>query len=141
MRRVGELHRLLNSRKGSLKATSKSIQALDAMAKEYVDFEVTMSNVTHEQEAGDTLQVATMEVAEELERTLKVQGRLQDDLDNSSNALTAATKDFSTGSEPEHARAEGHVYDGIGSLGKSDVWRTGPREQRDQVPEGGDGAH
>ena len=47
----------------------------------------------------------------------------------------------------EHARAEGHVNDGIGSLGKalqaaarrtqSDVWRTGPRKQL----EGGDGAH
>ena len=51
----------------------------------------------------------------------------------------------------EHARAEGHVNDGIGSLGEalqiaaraahSLTWRTGPREQRDQVPEGGHGAH
>ena len=62
----------------------KSIQALDALAKGCVD----------EQEARDTLRVATLEVAEELERTLKEQGRLQDDLDNSSDALTAATKDF-----------------------------------------------
>ena len=53
-----------------------------------------MANVTHEQEARDTLHVATLEVAEELERTLKEQGRLQDDLDNSSDALTAASKDF-----------------------------------------------
>ena len=68
----------------------KSLQALDALAKEYVDF----ANVTHEQEAGDTLHVATLEVAEELERTLKEQRRLQDDLDNSSDALAAATKDF-----------------------------------------------
>ena len=97
-RRLSELHRLLNSRKGSLDATytknteandeaytstKKSIQALDAPAKEYVDFEVTMATVTHEQEAGE---------AEELERTLKEQGRLQDDLDNSSDALTTATK-------------------------------------------------
>ena len=53
-RRLSELHRLLNSRKGSLNATyrknaedkaydlnQKSVQALDALAKEYVDFEVT----------------------------------------------------------------------------------------------------
>ena len=88
-RRLGELHRLPNSRKGSLNATcrkhaeanykacdlnQKSIQALDALANEYVDFEVTMANVTHEQQAGDTLYVATLEVAEELERTVKEQG-------------------------------------------------------------------
>ena len=68
MRRLGELHRLLNNRKGSLSATykknadandkahdpnQKSIQALDALAKEYVDFEATMANVTSEHEAGD----------------------------------------------------------------------------------------
>ena len=107
--RLSELHRLLNSCKGSLNATyrknaeandkaydlnQKSVQALDALAKECVDFEVTMATVTHEQEARDTLRVATMEVAEELERTLKQQSRLQDDLDSSSDALTAATKDF-----------------------------------------------
>ena len=65
MRRLGELHRLLNSRKGCLHATyrknteandkasdlfHKSIQALHALAKECVDFEITMANVTHEQE-------------------------------------------------------------------------------------------
>ena len=120
-------------------------------------------------------------MAEELECTLKEQSRLQDDLDSSSDALTAATKDFTdcwaaheaTGVQPchafgevsnrravhdelsvaakqalqrtlevkrkatdlqedvaihrertrritnEHARAEGHVNDGIGSLGKA----------------------
>ena len=182
-------------RKGSLNATyrknaeandkaydhnQKSIQAQDALAKEHVDFEVIMANVTHEQEAEDTLHVATLEV-EELERTLKEQGRLQDDLDDSSDALSAATKDFTdcwaaheaTGVKlcnafrevsnrraaheelcvdakkalqrtllvkrkatelqedvainrqrtrritNEHARAEGHVNDGIGSLGKA----------------------
>ena len=190
-RRLSELHPLLNSRKGSLNATQKknaeandkaydlnqkSVQALDALSKEYVDFEVT-----HEQEAGDTLHVATLEVAEELERTLKEQSRLRDDLDSSSDALTAATKDFTDCSAAheamgvrlfdafrevsnrcaahdelcvdakkalqrtqevkrkateiqedvvfhrertrritnEHARAEGHVNDGIGSLGKA----------------------
>ena len=53
-----------------------------------------MANTTHEQQAGDTLHVATLEVAEELGRSLKEQSRLQDDLDSSSDALTAATKDF-----------------------------------------------
>ena len=125
--------------------------------------------------------VATLDVAEELERTLKEQSRLQDDLDSSSDVLTAATKEFTecwaaheaTGVKlchafkevsnrravhdglsvaakqalqrtqevkckateiqedvaiyrertrritNEHARAEGHVNDGIGSLGKA----------------------
>ena len=108
-RRLGKLHGLLNSRKGSLNATYRknaeandkaydlnhqSIQALDALAKEYVDLEVTMANVAHEQEAGDTLHVATLEVAEEPERTLKEQGRQKDDLVNSIDALTAATNNF-----------------------------------------------
>ena len=85
-RRLSELHRLPNSRKGRLNATyrknaeandkacdlnQKSVQVLDALAKEYVDFEVTMASVTHEQEAGDTVHVATLEVAEELERTFE----------------------------------------------------------------------
>ena len=93
-RRLGELHRLLNSRKGSLHATyrknteandkaydlnQKSLQALDALAKEYVDFEVTMANVTSEHEAGDVLHATTLEVAKELERAQKDQGCLQDE--------------------------------------------------------------
>ena len=109
MRRLSELHRPLNSRKASLNAThrrnaeandkaydlyQKSVLALDALAKEYVDFEVTVATVAHEQEAGDALHVATFQVAEELERTLKEQSRLEDDLDSSSDVLTAATKDF-----------------------------------------------
>ena len=53
-----------------------------------------MANVAHEQEAGDALHNATLEVAEELERILKEQSRLQDDLDSSSDVLTAATKEF-----------------------------------------------
>ena len=108
-RRLSVHHRLLNSRKGRLNATyrknaeandkacdlnQKSVLALDALAKEYVDFEVTMANVAHEQEAGDALHVATLEVAEELERTLKEQSRLQDDLDRSNDVITEATKDF-----------------------------------------------
>ena len=54
-----------------------------------------MANVTREQEAGDTLHVATLEVAEELERTLKEQSRLQDDLGSSNDTLISATKGFS----------------------------------------------
>ena len=60
-RRLSELHGLLNSRNGSLNATYRknveandkaydlnqtSVQALDVLAKEHVDFEVTMANVT-----------------------------------------------------------------------------------------------
>ena len=193
---MGELHRLLNRRKGSLNAPHKkntdaddkaydlnqeSFQALHALAKEHVDFEATMASVIKEHEAGDVLHAATSEVAEELERTQKDQGRLQDDLDCSCDALAAATKDFldwwaaheATGVKPcnafrkvsnrraahealcvdakkalhrtfeikrkateihedvaahrertrritnEHARAEGHVNDGSGSLGKA----------------------
>ena len=37
---------------------------------------------------------ATLEVAEKLERTQKDQGRLQDNLDCSCDALAAATKEF-----------------------------------------------
>ena len=65
-----------------------SIQALDALAAEYVAFEATMANVTSEHEAGNVLHAASLEVAEEIERTQKDQGRLQDDLDS-------ATKEFS----------------------------------------------
>ena len=54
-----------------------------------------MANVTSEHEAGDVLHAATLEVAEELERTQKDQGRLQDDLDFSCDDLVAATKEFS----------------------------------------------
>ena len=49
----------------------KSFQALDALAMEYADFEATMANVTSEHEVGDVLHAATLEVAEELERTWK----------------------------------------------------------------------
>ena len=53
-----------------------------------------MSNVAHKHEAGDALHVATLEAAEEAERTLKEQSRLEDDLDRSNDVLTAATKAF-----------------------------------------------
>ena len=101
---------MLNSRKGSLNATykknsdandraydlsQKTVQALDALAAEYFACEATMANVTSEHEAGDVLHAATLEVAEELERTQKDQVHLQDDLDCSCDDLAAATKEFS----------------------------------------------
>ena len=117
---------------------------------EHKTFETTMTNVTSEHEAGDVLHAAAMEVAEELERTQKDQGRLQDDLHCSCDDLAAAhevicvesrkalhrtheikrkasevQEGLSTHRErirlvaSEHARAEGHVNDGIGSLGRA----------------------
>ena len=68
-------------------------QAFDALAKEY--FEATVANVTSEHEAGDVLHAATLEVAAELEQTQEDQGRLQDYLDCSCEALPAATKELS----------------------------------------------
>ena len=107
MRRLGELHRCLNSRKTRPQCTckkstaandeaydfnQKSIQALDALAAECVAFEATMANVTSEHQAGHALHAAALEVAEELGRTQKDQGRLQDDLDCSCDDPAAATK-------------------------------------------------
>ena len=112
--RLGEFH-LLNSRKRSINATykknthandkahdlnQKSIQALDVLTAEYVAFEATMAFVTSEHEAGYVLHAATLEVAEELERTEKDQGRLQDDLDCSCDDLAATTKEFPTVGQP-----------------------------------------
>ena len=57
-----------------------------------------MANVTSEHEAGDVLHAATLEVAEELERVQKDQGRLQDD-------LAAATKNFPTAGQHTRPRA------------------------------------
>ena len=66
--RLGELHRLLNDRKGSLSATYKknaeannraydrnlkTIQALDTLVEEYGVFEATMKKVTFEHEEED----------------------------------------------------------------------------------------
>ena len=108
--RLGELHRLLNSRKGSLSATykrmpkrmtrpydlnQKTIQALDALASECIAFEATTANVTSEHEAGDAIHTAAAGTAGELERIQKDQGRLQDDLDCSNDDLAAATREFS----------------------------------------------
>ena len=54
-----------------------------------------MANVTSEHEAEDVSHAATLEVAEELERTQKDQGNLQEDLDCSCDDLAAATEEFS----------------------------------------------
>ena len=77
-RRLEELHRLLNSRKGSLSATykknaeaydkaydlnQKTIQVLDALAADHIAFEATMANVTSEHEAGDAIHTAAAETA------------------------------------------------------------------------------
>ena len=108
--RLGELHRLLNIRKGSLGATykknaeandrafdlnQKTFQALDALAEEYSAFEVTIAKVTSEHEAGDVLYAVASEVADELERTQKDQDRVQDELDSSCEDLGAARREFS----------------------------------------------
>ena len=104
LRRLGGTP-LLNSRKGSLSATykknpeandkaydlnQKNIQALDALAEDYVVFEATMANFTSEHEAGDAIHAAAAETAGELERVQKDQGRLHDDLDCSSDDLACS---------------------------------------------------
>ena len=100
LRRLGELHRLLNSRKGSLSATyeknaeanyrtydlnQKTKQALDALAEDYGTFEATMANVTSEHEAGDATHEEAAETAGELERAQKDRA----DLDCSFDGLAA----------------------------------------------------
>ena len=85
--RLGELHRLLNDRKGSFRATykknaeandraydmnQKTIQVLDALAEEYSAFEASMKKVTS---------VHSQTRLDELERAHKDQDRLQDELD------------------------------------------------------------
>ena len=100
--RLGELHRLLNNRKGSLSANyrknaeandraydmnQKTLQALDILAKEYGSFEATMKKVTFEHEEGDVLYAMASEVADELDRAQKDQDRLQDELDCSCEDL------------------------------------------------------
>ena len=74
--RLGELHRMLNNRKGSLSAThkknaeandraydmnQKTIQAPDALAEEYGTFEASMKKVTFEHEEGGVLYAVASE--------------------------------------------------------------------------------
>ena len=51
----------------------KTLQALDALAEVYENFEETMKKVTFEHEEGDMLCEVVSEVGEELERVLKEQ--------------------------------------------------------------------
>ena len=121
MRRLGELHRLFNSRKGSLNATykkitdandkacdpnQKSIQALDALAAKKRCLRGHHGKC-HKRVRGRrcVLHAATLEVAEELQRTQKDQGRPKDDLDCSCDDLAAATKEFSTAGQHTRIRA------------------------------------
>ena len=86
---MGELHRLLKNRKGSLSVTykknaeaydraydmnQKTIQALDTLAEEYSAFEANMKKVTSEHEEDDVLNAMASEVADELERAQKDRG-------------------------------------------------------------------
>ena len=106
---LGELHRLLNNRKGSLNATYnknaeannraydmnlKTMQALDTLAEEYGNFERTMKKLTFEHEEEDVLNAVASEVADELERAQEDQDRLQDELECTSEDLATASKDF-----------------------------------------------
>ena len=90
---LGELHRLLNNRKGSLSATykknaaandraydmiQKTIQASDALAEGCGVFEATMKKVTSEHEEGDVLCAVATEVTDELDQAQTDQDRLQD---------------------------------------------------------------
>ena len=94
-KKLWELHRLLNNRKGSLSSTykknteantkvydlnQKTMQALDALAEEYEIFEETMKKGTHETEEGDML-FAVAYAMEELDKAQKDQDRLQDELE------------------------------------------------------------
>ena len=51
----------------------KTLQALDALAEVYENFEETMKKVTFEHEEGDMLCEVVSEVGEEFERVLKEQ--------------------------------------------------------------------
>ena len=95
-RKLWELQRLLNNRKGSLSSTykmnteantrvydlhQKTMQALDALAEEYETFEETTKKVTHETEEGDMVFAVACEAMEELDKAQKDQGRLRDALE------------------------------------------------------------
>ena len=86
----------LNNRKGSLSATykknaeantraydlnQKTIPALDTLAEECEVFEETMKKVTLENEEDGMLYAAASEVEDELDRALKDQDRLQNELE------------------------------------------------------------
>ena len=124
-----------------------SLQALDALAKEYVDFEATKANVTSEHEAGDVLHAATLsrpstgrsgllvrctghgnhiifrraaheelcvDAKKVLRRTFEVKRKASEIQEG-----VATHRERTRRITNKHARAEGHVNDGIGSLGKA----------------------
>ena len=108
--RLGELHRLLNNRQGSLDApykkkaeandraydmNQKTTQASDALAEEYTAFEASMKKVTFEHEEEDVLFAAATEVTGELERAQEDQDRLQDELASSCEDMATAAREFS----------------------------------------------
>ena len=95
-KKLWELHRLLNNRKESSSSTykknteanakvydlnQKTMQALDALAKEYEIFKETVKKVTHETEEVDLLFAAAYEAVEEFDKAQKDQDRLQDELE------------------------------------------------------------
>ena len=107
--KLWELQRLLNNREGSLSATykknteantraydlnQKTMQALDTSAEEYEIFAETMRKVTFETEEGDMLCAVASEVGEELERVLKDQDRLHDELEFTCEDMVTASKEF-----------------------------------------------
>ena len=109
--RLGELHRLLNNRIGSLSAiykknaeandrafnmNQKTTQALDTLAEEYGTFEASVKKVTFEHAEGDVLHAVASEVADELDRVQKLQVRLQDELDCSYEDLATASPTVGT---------------------------------------------
>ena len=59
----------------------KTMQALDTLAEEYEVFEETMKKVTLENEEDGMLYAAASEVEDELDRALKDQDRLQNELE------------------------------------------------------------
>ena len=112
--RLGELHRLLNNRNGSLRATykknaeakdrahdmnQKTTQALDTLAEEYGTFEATMKKVTFEHEEGDVLYVMSSEVVDEFDRAQKDQDRLQDE-------IVCSCEDLATASAGPHKKQQ-----------------------------------
>ena len=109
-RRLGELHRLLKSRKGPstplteycgqrqgpMTSTMRPYKHWTFRRRNRVDFEGHHGKC-HTRARGWKFHCMKrlLEVAEEFERTLKEQVRLQDEPDNSSDALTTATNDLS----------------------------------------------
>ena len=107
-KKLWELLRLLNNRKGSLSSTyeknteantkvydlnQKTMQALNALAEEYEIFE-TMKKVKHKTEEGDMLFAVAYEAMEELDKAQKDQDRLQDELEATCDSMVTVSKEF-----------------------------------------------